>query len=136
MKMELTGLYETSVYKIRTSGNHQKRKNTTFRTRRKFETKHKKLLNEASRSSWHSCRRLSNCHSVQCCTWYVHAHVTQRQFDTPSVCVYSLSALLKVQSVKQLYKCHSVPVCTHLNVVQKDCNGWTVCIHHQSRMTA
>jgi len=33
------------------------------------------LHTEASRSSWHSCRRLSDCHTVQCCK--VHTHVTQ-----------------------------------------------------------
>ena len=39
MKMEQTECSETSAYKIHTWGKHPKRKNTAFRTRRKFEIK-------------------------------------------------------------------------------------------------
>jgi hypothetical protein len=44
MRMEQTECSETSAYKIQTPGNHPKRKNTTYRTQRKFEIKKKKKI--------------------------------------------------------------------------------------------
>jgi hypothetical protein len=50
-----TGCSETSEYKIKTPGKSPKRKNTTFRTRQKFEIKNNTIVFQECQNIFCSC---------------------------------------------------------------------------------